>query len=125
MEQDDIKARIARSNAIGMGLIKPSDKLEEAGQEPKPEEQGLLLTDEQIKGISGGISCRSYDRDIHLGRHTAQVQLAKAEPLIRKNERKRIIKEVEATLGIKNDFGDVHTEYCSWDKWQAIERGEL
>jgi len=104
MGQDDIKAKIARSNAIGMGLIKPSDKLEEAGQEPKPEEQGLLLTPEEVDKIIYIWRCslnegRATEQLVEL---VAQAQLAKAlkgketeiEQAV-KDERERIQREYE------------------------------
>jgi len=55
----------------------------------------------------------------------AKTQLRKAIPIIeaeaRKAERKRVLGEVEIALGVKNNFGVVHTEYCSWESWQALK----
>lgn len=94
----------------------------------------LLLTDEEIRKAVGGF-CRGrmkgFDNPVEANcnipsaRGVAQAQLAKAEPLIRKDERERIMEEGANYITRNFEWASEEDKKLWKDKLQALkERNE-
>ncbi len=95
-----------QAKQISLALLQP--KIEEARRQGEVDcVAELLEAGIQVSGIKDIITV-----------------LKATENYAKREERERIITRVESVLGIKNDFGNVHMEYCSWEDWQALKGGE-
>ena len=91
----------------------------------QPESSDLLLTDEEVKPFwftrkssYGGAVVEELDVNVTglLG-----AQLAKAEPIIRADERKKVLKEVGEMSKVVNPYGDRLIRGCDWQELNGLD----